>query len=204
MALSQRLLLATLRLERKISDTLAARMVPCLKRLDGQCLVVSPLMFWGHDESTLMSDANVLHTLAPSNNVSVAGVPVESEMVVAWDDRSKYSSIDAGSTVFLALTYFFPERDCLGKTGHVSWLNILEDASKDSATLITETQQPKLIAFEVCRAILHHELPSLVFTVHNTQIFLCRFIRANCVYLPRILSVRHYLQPVYAKRASSA
>lgn len=147
-ALSHRLLSATLRLERKISGTLAARTVPCLTRPDGQCLVVSPLMFWNHDESALMTDTNVLQTLSPSNNVSYAGVPIESQMVIAWGDRSKYSSVDAGSTVFLALTFFFPESDCLGNTGHALWLQILEDASKDSATLITETQQPKLIAFE--------------------------------------------------------
>jgi hypothetical protein len=115
-------------------------------------------MFWNHEESALMTDANVLHTLAPSNNVSFAGVPIESQMVLAWRGSSEYSSIDAGSTVFLALTYFFPERDCLGKTGHALWLQILEDASKDSADLITEAQQPKLIALEVCRVILRRDL----------------------------------------------
>lgn len=153
-ALSHQLLRATLRLERKISDTLVARGVPCLRRPDGQCLVISPLMFWHHEERALMTDANVLHTLAPSNNVSFAGVPIESQMVVAWRDKGEYSSIDAGSTMFLALTYFLPERDCLGKTGHTLWLQILQDASKDSAHLITETQQSKLIALEVCRVIL--------------------------------------------------
>ena len=119
-----------------------------------------------------MTDTDVLQTLSPSNNVSFAGVPIESQMVIAWGDRNKYSSVDAGSTVFLALTFFIPESDCLGKTGHALWLQILEDASKDSATLITETQQPKLIAFEVCCAIFFRELSSLVPTVHNTQIFL--------------------------------
>jgi hypothetical protein len=74
-------------------------------------------------------------------------------MVVAWRDKGDYSSGDTGSSVFLALTYFFPERDCLGKTGHALWLQILEDASKDNADLITETQQPKLIALEVCYAV---------------------------------------------------
>jgi hypothetical protein len=129
-------------------------------------------MFWNHDESALIADTNVLHTLSPSNNVSFAGVPIESQMVVAWGERSKYSSVDAGSTVFLALTFLFPERDCLGKTGHALWLQILEGASKDSATLITETQQPKLLALEVCRAIRSRGLSSLVFTVYNTQILL--------------------------------
>lgn len=152
-ALSHRLLRATLRLERKISDTLAAWREPCLRRPDGQCLVVSPLMFWHHEEHALMADPDVLHTLAPTSNVSFAGVPIESQMVVAWRDKGEYPSVDAGSTVFLALTYFFPERDCLGKTGHAQWLQILEDASKDSADLITEGQEPKLIALEVCRTL---------------------------------------------------
>ncbi|KAI0303498.1 sterol-sensing domain of SREBP cleavage-activation-domain-containing protein [Multifurca ochricompacta] len=140
-ALSHQLLRATLRLERRISDTLTARRVPCLRRPDGQCLVVSPLMFWHHEESALMTDVNILHTLRPSNNVSFAGFPIQSQM-------SEYANGVAGSTVFLALTYFFPERDCLGKTGHSIWRQILEDASKDWADLITETQQPKLIALE--------------------------------------------------------
>jgi hypothetical protein len=116
------------------------------------------LLFWNHDENALMTDTNVLQTLAPSNNVSFAGVPIESPMVLAWRDKGEYSSEDGGSTMFFALTYFFPERDCLGKTGHALWLQILEDASKDSADLITETQQPKLIALEVCRAILLRDL----------------------------------------------
>jgi hypothetical protein len=74
-------------------------------------------------------------------------------MVVVWRDKGEYPSVDARSTVFLALTYFFPERDCLGKTGHAQWLQMLEDASKDSADLITEGQEPKLIALEVCRTL---------------------------------------------------
>jgi hypothetical protein len=114
-----------------------------------------------------------MHTLAPSNNVSFAGVPIESEMVVAWRDKSEYSSVDAGSTAFLALTYFFLERDCLGKTGHTQWLQVLEDASKDSADLITEGQQPKLIALEVRRTVPRRDLQSyIVATVHDAQVFL--------------------------------
>jgi hypothetical protein len=61
--LTRQLLHATLHIERKISDALAARQVPCLRRPDGQCLVVSPLMFWHHDERELATDVNVLHTL---------------------------------------------------------------------------------------------------------------------------------------------
>ena len=151
-----------------------------------------------------MSDTNILHTLSPSNNVSFAGIPIESQMVVAWGDRNKYSSVDAGSTVFLALTFFFLEKDCLGKTGHASWLQILEGASKDSATLITENQQPKLIAFEVSHVILFRRLSSHVSSVYNAQIILYRLVCANCVHLPRILGVRCCFQPVYSERATSA
>ncbi|KAH9038967.1 sterol-sensing domain of SREBP cleavage-activation-domain-containing protein [Lactarius pseudohatsudake] len=145
--LTRQLLRATLRIERKISDALGERRVSCLRWPDGQCIVVSPLMFWHHEERALAADVNVLHTLRPSNNVSFAGVPIQSQMVVAWRDN-EYSSVDAGSTVFLALTYFFPERDCFGKAGHSVWRQILEDVSKDGADLIIETQQPKLIALE--------------------------------------------------------
>lgn len=146
--LTHQLLRATLNIERKISDALAARRAPCLRWPDGQCFVVSPLMFWHHEERALATDANILHTLRPSNNVSFAGVPIQSQMVIAWRDNNEYSSVDAGSTVFLALTYFFRERDCFGKTGHSVWRQVLEDVSKDGADLITETQQPKLIALE--------------------------------------------------------
>ncbi|KAH9999064.1 sterol-sensing domain of SREBP cleavage-activation-domain-containing protein [Russula vinacea] len=133
-ALSHRLLRATLRLERKISDTLAARSVPCSSDPTDSC---------AYDRR------NILHTLAPSNNVSFAGVPIESQMVLAWNDRSEYSSVDAGSTA-----------------GHALWLRILEDASKESADLITETQQPKLVALEVFyaeRASVHNGI-GLIFT----------------------------------------
>ena len=153
--LTRQLLRATLHIERKISDALAARQVPCLRWPNGQCLVVSPLMFWHHEERELETDVNVLHTLRPSNNVSFAGVPIQSQMVVAWRDSSEYSSVDAGSTVFLALTYFFPEKDCFGKTGHSAWRQILEDVSKDGADLIIETQQPKIIALEVRHAKIY-------------------------------------------------
>ena len=112
-------------------------------------------MFWHHEERELETDVNVLHTLRPSNNVSFAGVPIQSQMVVAWRDGSEYSSVDAGSTVFLVLTYFFPEKDCFGKTGHSAWRQILEDVSKDGADLIIETQQPKIIALEVRHAKIH-------------------------------------------------
>jgi len=60
-------------------------------------------------------------------------------MVVAWHDNNEYLSMDAGSTVFLALTYFFLERDCFRKMGHSIRRQILEDVSNDSMDLIIET-----------------------------------------------------------------
>ena len=65
--LTRQLLRATLRIECKISNVIAARRVPCLRWPDGQCLVVSPSMFWDHEERALATDANVQHTLRPSN-----------------------------------------------------------------------------------------------------------------------------------------
>ncbi len=201
--LTRQLLRATLRIERKISDAIAARRVPCLRWPDGQCLVVSPSMFWHHEERALATDANVRHTLRPSNNISFAGVPIQSQMVVAWRDNNEYSSVDAGSTVFLALTYFFPEKDCFGKTGHSVWRQILEDVSKDGADLIIETQQPKLIALEVCHAkYTLWARSSRGATVHDTQILFRRYLSINCIHLLGLLWTCNYFRTISAQRSS--
>lgn len=51
---------------------------------------------------------------------------------------------------FLALTYFFPDSDCLGSEEHVTWLEVLKNAVGSDADLVAETQEPTLIALEVC------------------------------------------------------
>ncbi|KZT11580.1 uncharacterized protein LAESUDRAFT_671705 [Laetiporus sulphureus 93-53] len=147
-ALDQHTLLSALELERRISRVLAKRRVPCLKTASATCFSISPLALWDYDESTLAEDGNILDTLNLSHNVTVSGIPISPDMVLAGRELRDPSSSDVDSAMFLALTYFFPDRDCVGNVGHFQWLRALEEAAGYSGDLLVQTQTPKLIALE--------------------------------------------------------
>ncbi|KAI0042111.1 hypothetical protein FA95DRAFT_613933 [Auriscalpium vulgare] len=147
-ALNHQVLMSALHLEQRIASELAMHHVPCLRRPGGQCLVITPLEFWKHDAVALRGDGNVQDTLSIAKNVSISGMPIVPQMVLAGREANEYPSMDAGSSMFLALTFFFPETDCLGHSGHATWLQILEESTKDHADLMTERQAPKLVALE--------------------------------------------------------
>jgi len=135
--LSHQTLLSALALESAISSEILARGVPCVKRVDGQCLNITPLVFWHHDEEFLHSDSSILETLSGSSNVSIESIPITSQMVLAGRDTD--------SAQFLVLTYFFHDTDCLGNAGHDAWQELLVNATKSNAYLITETLEPRVI-----------------------------------------------------------
>jgi hypothetical protein len=147
-ALNQQNLVSTLHLQQRISNLLLSQDTPCLQQPDGRCFVLSPLAFWGHDESAILSDTNILDTLSMLNNVSVAGIHVTPHMVLAGRGRSEHVAANFDFAQFLALSYFFPEKDCLGKSEHAAWLKLLEDVAKNDE-LVIEGQEPTLIALEV-------------------------------------------------------
>ncbi|KAI0059046.1 hypothetical protein BV25DRAFT_1860933 [Artomyces pyxidatus] len=147
-ALNHQILMSTLKLEQRIASELTSRRVPCLRRSGGQCLVISPLEFWHHDANVLLSDTNVKDALSLSKNLTISGMPVVPQMVLAGRETHEYPAMNVDFAMFLALTYFFPEKDCLSKSGHLEWLQILEKSAKDHADLMTEAQAPKLIALE--------------------------------------------------------
>ncbi|KAJ7771584.1 sterol regulatory element binding protein cleavage-activating protein [Mycena metata] len=143
-AVNHQILQSTLELERRIDDL----EVPCLKRADGTCFVLSPLAFWRHDEDTLRSDPSILDTLL-SRNISVAGVPITPQMVLAGrgSDSPHVVGTNFDYATFLALTYFFPNSDCLGSAEHVAWLKAVDEASQN-APRTAQMQEPTLIALE--------------------------------------------------------
>lgn len=145
-AVNQRILQTTLEFERRIDEL----QLPCLKRSDGTCFVVSPLAFWRHNETTLLDDPAILDTLL-SRNASIAGIPITPQMVLAGrgSDESHVSGTNFDYAIYLALTYFFPNSDCIGKTEHLAWLKAIEEASPD-ASRTGSPQEPTLIALEVC------------------------------------------------------
>ncbi|KAF9025162.1 hypothetical protein BDZ89DRAFT_1068538 [Hymenopellis radicata] len=142
-ALDHQTLLSTLNLENTLNDLVSSR---CLKRADGQCLVLSPLEFWNHDKTSLRSDSNILDTLNFSRNASIAGIPLTPEMVLAGRDSDSESNLDFAT--FLALTYFFPATDCLGKSDHLSWLQTIQSVKALNAELHVKIEEPFLLALE--------------------------------------------------------
>lgn len=151
-ALNNQILFSTLDLEQQINKELFSEGIPCLNNPDGSCFVLSPLGFWDYDEARLLSDVNILDTLQLSSNVTVSGVPVTPEMVLAGRESS---DITLDFAMFLALTYIFPETDCSGNSGHNAWLRALQKAVNRKGDLIAETKEPNLIALEVIQLTSH-------------------------------------------------
>lgn len=148
-ALDKNTLLATLKLERRIAEAMTARGIPCLRTRHGSCFSLSPSAFWDWDERALQADDNILDTLNLSPNVSVSGVPITPEMVLAGRELRDPTSNHFDAATFLVLTYFFPETDCFGKERRFQWLHALEDAGGSAGELVVLAQEPHLIALEV-------------------------------------------------------
>ncbi|PPR05991.1 hypothetical protein CVT26_005713 [Gymnopilus dilepis] len=156
-ALNHQILLSTLKLERRLQELASSGdSAPCLKRPDGQCLVISPLAFWGYDESLLASDANILDTLAHTKNVSVSGIPITPHMVLAGRGSYEHHHVHVGGggakfdyARFLALTYFFPNTPCSGSSAeHLQWVHTVQDAVIQNAEVTVQVPEASLIALE--------------------------------------------------------
>ncbi|KAG7086522.1 hypothetical protein E1B28_002474 [Marasmius oreades] len=149
-ALNQRILMTTLGFETRLQNYLSTQNIPCLKRTDGRCLVLSPLAFWDHDQSKLLSDNTILDTLSLTRNVSLDGIPVTPQMVLAG--RGSLEPHVGGNTfdfaTFLALTYFLKESDCFGNSDHIAWVKAVQSTAGQDAELISHSEEPTLIALE--------------------------------------------------------
>lgn len=146
-ALTSQTLVSALQLERRILERVRSQGVPCLEAGTNHCVVFSPLAFWNHDETHLRSDPNILSTLKNYDGVSVAGIPVTPQMVLAGRTLER-SAANIDSAKFLVHTFVFPESDCLNKASHDNWLNILKNLTQGNDAF-TETIEPNLIALEV-------------------------------------------------------
>lgn len=150
-ALGRQTLLSTLDLERRLEKYISDGDSPCLKRSDGRCLVLSPLLFWNHDREILLSDTNILNKLRLSKNISVDGLEVTPEMVLAsrGSNEPQVAASKFDFATFLALTYFFPESDCLGDSEHASWLDSVYRALSQKPISIVQAHEPTIISLEV-------------------------------------------------------
>ncbi|PPQ67642.1 hypothetical protein CVT25_012670 [Psilocybe cyanescens] len=150
-ALNHQILLSTLDLERRLEDIISSGDSPCLKKTDGKCLVISPLAFWNYDKSALLSDSNVFDTLSNSKNVSVSGIPVTPQMVLAG--RGSYEPHVGGSKLdyatFLALSYFFPNSPCWDSGAeHALWVHTVQNTVSQDAEVADRGPEATLIALD--------------------------------------------------------
>ncbi|KAF9265780.1 hypothetical protein L218DRAFT_118148 [Marasmius fiardii PR-910] len=149
-ALNQRILTSTLDFETRLQDYLLTKKIPCLKRIDGRCFVLSPLEFWDHDKSNLLSDDNILDTLSLSRNVSLDGIPVTPQMVLAGRGSIEphVGSTTFDFATFLALTYFLEESDCFGDSDHIIWEKAIKSVAGQDTELTWHPEDANLIALE--------------------------------------------------------
>ncbi|KAJ7722301.1 sterol regulatory element binding protein cleavage-activating protein [Mycena maculata] len=145
-AVNNQILQSTLKFESRIDEL----QLPCLKRADGTCFVLSPLAFWHYDPDALLDDNNILDTLSIDRNVSIAGIHISPQMVLAGrgSDEPHVAGTNFDFAMFLALTYFFPNSDCFEPAEHLAWLKAVELASQDAPRSGRKTQEPSLIALE--------------------------------------------------------
>ncbi|KAG0705302.1 sterol-sensing domain of SREBP cleavage-activation-domain-containing protein [Suillus ampliporus] len=150
-ALSLQTLLYTLHLEQRILQGLSNHGISCNDLNSRHCFVISPLSFWEYDEERLRNDRNVSLTVTHSEGVTASGIHVTPQMVLAGRDSTERNHATPDSAMFLALTYIFPESDCLRSAGHDSWLQIIKNStleSAESAQVFAVTAEPTLIALE--------------------------------------------------------
>lgn len=150
-ALNHRILLSTLDLERQLEPALSSGSSPCLKRSDGTCFVISPLAFWNYDKDTLLSDTNVLDALSYTRNTTISGVLVTPHMVLGGrgSDEHQVTGSKFDYANHIAVTYFFPDKDCIDNAGHQQWEEAVISASSGIATVDGQRHPPTIIALEV-------------------------------------------------------
>jgi hypothetical protein len=146
-ALNNQILLSTLQLERQLGRTFSTANTNCLRRIDGTCFVLSPVAFWSYDEEMLRSDQDMLDTLQRTSNISIQGIPITPQMVLAGREFDDHSNLDFA--MFLALTYVFHETSCLGSEGHFAWVKAVRQAAGGTGNLAVVTEEPTLLALEV-------------------------------------------------------
>ena len=164
-ALNNQILLSTLQLERRIGHTASAADMGCLRRNDGSCFVLSPVAFWNYDEDKLLSDEDMLDTLQKTPNISIQGIPITPQMVLAGRELGDDSNLDFA--MFLVLTYAFHETSCLGSGGHSAWVKAVQQAAGRIGDLAVATEEPTLLALEVI--ILSKIQNPLLLTLQTVQ-----------------------------------
>ncbi|KAI6117543.1 sterol-sensing domain of SREBP cleavage-activation-domain-containing protein [Pisolithus croceorrhizus] len=172
-ALTYQTLSSTLQFELSVLERVNAHGKPCLRANPTDCFVLSPLAFWDHDEERLRADFNISNTLKHYNDVTIAGIPLKPEMVLAGRNYDWTGNINAA--LFLVLTFVFPEPDCSGNAGHSTWLQILANSTHERVDVFAEAVEPRLIALEydhsLARSKSLYSISSFVYLAYGIFFF---------------------------------
>ncbi|KAF7441134.1 hypothetical protein PC9H_001483 [Pleurotus ostreatus] len=171
--LNNKILLETFDIEARLGKRLSEQGMNCLKQERGECLVISPLLFWDYDLSSLESEMDIIQALSTSQNVTVSGVLVTPRMILAGrgtlDESTEEDSYDFDFADYLVVTYLFPESDCLGNTEHASWKDLLSAATTDLADITFQDAEPELLALQYQPS---HEPTAKTFSIISTFTYL--------------------------------
>ncbi|KAI6111014.1 sterol-sensing domain of SREBP cleavage-activation-domain-containing protein, partial [Pisolithus sp. B1] len=172
-ALTYQTLSSTLQFELSVLERVNAHGKPCLRANPTDCFVLSPLAFWDHDEERLRADFNISNTLKHYNDVTIVGIPLKPEMVLAGRNYDWTGNINAA--LFLVLTFVFPEPDCSGNAGHSTWLQILANSTHERVDVFAEAVEPRLIALEydhsLARSKSLYSISSFVYLAYGIFFF---------------------------------
>ena len=148
-SINHQTLLSALQLEKDLTQKLSHVDSNCIMSPKGTCVTLSPLSYWNHDEDELLKDQDILDTINRQRNLSQNGLPVN--IATTFAGRESTENVEAGmdAAVFLAITYFFREVDCLGYASRNAWLQALRETVHPSGNIIEEKQQPWLLALQV-------------------------------------------------------
>ncbi|KAF4604215.1 hypothetical protein EYR40_001398 [Pleurotus pulmonarius] len=171
--LNSKILLETFDLEARLAKELSGQGVNCLKQERGECLVISPLLFWDYDLPSLESETDIIQALSTSPNVSVSSVPVTPRMVLAGrgtlHESTEEGHYDFDFADYLVITYLFMESDCLGNTEHLAWRDSLSVATTDLADVTFQDAEPELLALQYQPS---HEPTTKTFSIISTFTYL--------------------------------
>lgn len=171
--LNNKILLETFDIEARLAKGLSEQGMNCLKQERGECLVISPLLFWDYDLSSLESETDIIQALSTSQNVTVSGVLVTPRMVLAGrgtlDESTEEDNYDFDFADYLVVTYLFPESECLGNTEHLDWKDLISAATTDLADVTFQDAEPELLALQYQPS---HEPTTKAFSIISTFTYL--------------------------------
>ncbi|KAI5124512.1 hypothetical protein M0805_003036 [Coniferiporia weirii] len=146
--ISHEMLRSALELETALTDHLLLNKFKCLSSPSRQCITLSPLEFWSHDQHALQADHDLLQTINRNQNISAAGLSLRASMVFAGRESAEPHESSINFAAYLALTYFFHEDDCNGSIGHNEWLKALDSIISPLGDISVKAEEPVLLALE--------------------------------------------------------